>query len=261
MTDHGETVEREFAKQAGTFEDPSYSFADRRLISWIQTHVPPEPGAAVLDVAGGTGHMARAYAGDSAVAIVLDLTEAMLVTGQRQARASGQDNVVFLRGDAARMGFVDDSFDLVVCRFAVHHFVRPREQIGEMVRVCRPDGRVAIIDLVARDPGLSARHDRLERIRDPSHTRALPIAELRMLLENAGAAVVHETFHDHRLALERWLVQALTPEDRARTIRDEIQAELEGGPATGMRPLVHDGEPYVRQRWAIVVARKREPTA
>jgi ubiquinone/menaquinone biosynthesis C-methylase UbiE len=261
VTDHGEAIEREFAKQAATFEDPSYSFADRRLIAWIQRHVPAEPGAAVLDVAGGTGHMARAYAGDSAVAIVLDLTEAMLVTGQRQAQASGQGNVVFLRGDAARMGFVDDSFDLVVSRFAVHHFVRPREQIGEMVRVCRPGGRVAIIDLVAGDPALAARHDRLERMRDPSHTRALPSGELRALLEGAGAAVVHETFHDQRLALERWLVQALTPPDRADAIRDEIRAELEGGPATGMRPLVHEGEPHITHRWAIVVAGKREPAA
>jgi ubiquinone/menaquinone biosynthesis C-methylase UbiE len=41
------------------------------------------------------------------------------------------------------MGFVDDSFDLVASRFAVHHFERPEEQIGEMVRVCRAGGRVA----------------------------------------------------------------------------------------------------------------------
>ncbi len=46
------------------------------------------------------------------------------------------------------MGFLDASFDLVICCFAVHHFERPEEQIGEMVRVCRPGGQLAIIDLV-----------------------------------------------------------------------------------------------------------------
>jgi SAM-dependent methyltransferase len=59
---------------------------------------------------------------------------------------------VFVHGDAAHMPFVDDAFDLVLSRFAVHHFERPEEQISEMVRVCRPDGRIAIIDLVAPDP-------------------------------------------------------------------------------------------------------------
>jgi len=70
------------------------------------------------------------------------------LTGRRQAHSAGQRNVVLVLGDAARMGFLDASFDLVICCFAVHHFERPEEQIGEMVRVCRPGGQVAIIDLV-----------------------------------------------------------------------------------------------------------------
>lgn len=258
MTSHDEIVRREFAKQAASFEDPDYSFADLRLIAWIQRTVPAEPGAAVLDVAGGTGHMARAYANTSAVAVVLDLTEAMLVTGQRQAQVAGQSNVVFVRGDAAGMAFIDDSFDLVVNRFAVHHFERPEDQVGEMVRVCRAGGRVAIIDLVAADPALAAEHDRLERMRDPSHTRALPIDELRTLLEQAGAQVFHETFHDQRQPVERWLAQAATPPERAEAIRAEIRGELDGGAATGMRPLIHDGELHLTHRFAIVVARKRD---
>jgi ubiquinone/menaquinone biosynthesis C-methylase UbiE len=259
VTSHDDTVRREFANQAASFEDPAFTLADRRLIDWIQRNVPAEPGAAVLDVAGGTGHMARAYAETAAVAVVLDLTEAMLAIGQRQAQAAGQTNVVFLQGDAARMGFVDGSFDLVVSRFAVHHFERPEEQVGEMVRVCRAGGRVAVIDLVAADPALAARQDRLERMRDPSHTRALPTAELRALLEEAGGAVFHETFHDYRQPVERWLRQATTPPDRAEAIRVEIRRELDGGAPTGMRPRIHDdGELHLTHRFAIVVARKRD---
>src|SRR5947209_8313639 len=130
VTGHDETVRREFAKQAATFEDPDYSFADRRLMAWIESNVPAEPDAAVLDVAGGTGHMGRAYARTSAVAVVLDLTEEMLATGQARAKAAGQGNVVFMRGDAARMELIDESFDLVLSRFAVHHFARPEQQIA-----------------------------------------------------------------------------------------------------------------------------------
>jgi len=75
MTSHDEAVRREFAKQAATFEDPAYSIADRRLIAWIQRNVPAEPGTAVMDVAGGTGHMARGYADTAAVAVVLEALE------------------------------------------------------------------------------------------------------------------------------------------------------------------------------------------
>src|SRR5437764_7739159 len=185
MPTHDDTIRREFAKQSASFEDPSYSFADRRFMDWILQHVPCAPGDAVLDVAGGTGHMARAFAETAAFALVLDLTEEMLATGARAAASSGRRNVVFQAGDASCMPFVDESFDLVACRFAVHHFEQPERQIAEMSRVCRSGGHVAIIDLVAPDETLAADQNRLERIRDPSHTRALPVAELSQLL---GAA-------------------------------------------------------------------------
>src|SRR5436190_16508628 len=242
MSGHEDAVRREFAKQAKTFEDPTYAFADRRLMAWILDHVPREPDAAVLDVAGGTGHLARAYAPTAAVAVVLDLTEEMLATGRREPAAASLRNFVYVLGDASRMPFVDESFDLVISRFAVHHFELPARQIGEMVRVCRPGGRVAIVDLVAADPALAERHDRLETMRDPSHTHALAAGELKELLEEAGATVVHETLHDQALPVSRWLAQAQTPVETGEAIRADLQAELEGGEPTGMRPQLLDGE-------------------
>jgi ubiquinone/menaquinone biosynthesis C-methylase UbiE len=253
---HDEEVTREFAKQAPTFEDPAYAFADRRLLTWIQANVPPETGGAVLDVAGGTGHMARAYAASMSVAVVLDLTVEMVALGQRQAQAEGRSNVVFVHGDAAHMPFVDGAFHLVVSRFAVHHFEHPEEQVSGMVRACRPDGRIAIIDLVAPDPALAGEQNRLERLRDPSHTRAFTLDGLRTLLEDAGVRAVHETFRDHALPADRWLAQTAPPADRAEAIRAELSDELAGGAPTGMRPVVEDGVLHLTHRYGIVVARK-----
>ena len=257
MTGHDDVVRQEFSKQAASFEDPTYSFADRRLIEWILTHVPPRSGEAVLDVAGGTGIVGRAFARTAAQAVVIDMTRAMLETGKREADAAGARNVLFLEGDAAALPFVEGSFDLVTCRFAVHHFEHPARQIAEMARVCRGEGRVAIVDLVAFDEELAPEHDRLERLRDPSHTRALPAREIVELLQSSGATVVHETVHDQRLALDRWLAQSAPPASAAGAIRAALEAELDGGPPTGMRPLVHDGALHFTQRWAIIVAEKR----
>src|SRR3954469_23516076 len=171
---HDDTVRQEFARQAGRFEDPSYSFADRRLIEWILTHVPPRPGELVLDVAGGTGIIGRAFARTAAPAVVIDLTRAMLEAGRREADAAGLRNVLYLEGDAAELPFLDESFDLVTCRFAVHHFAEPARQIGEMARVCRRGGRVALVDLVAFDEALGAEHDRLQCPRRPCPHRRPP---------------------------------------------------------------------------------------
>jgi ubiquinone/menaquinone biosynthesis C-methylase UbiE len=256
VTSHDDAVKREFAKQAASFEDPGYSFADRRLMSWIMTHVPSEPGMTVLDVAGGTGHMARAYAETVALAVVLDLTPEMLAAGKREADARGLRNLLFVCANATRMPFIEQSFDLVVSRFAVHHFEQPAHQIREMARVCRPGGRVAIVDLVATDEALGPNQDRLERMRDPSHTRALPVGELAALLEDAGLHVMHRTYHDQLISIERWLSQAHAPGEIGAAIRSELQAELDGGPPTGMRPEVREGKLHQTQRWAILVAQK-----
>jgi len=260
MSSHDETVQQEFAKQAATFEDPRYSFADRRLMRWMLTHVPGEPGALVLDVAGGTGHVARAYADTAALAVVLDLTREMLAAGRREAQAAALRNLLFVLGDAARMPFLDETFDLVVSRFAVHHFAQPAEQIGEMVRVCRPGGRVAVVDLVAADGELATKQNQLERVRDPSHTRALPIWELSQLLEQRATTVVHQVFHDQALSVERWLSQAKTPAEIGHAVRAQLEAELDGDAPTGMRPVVHGDVLHLTQRWAILVAEKPAST-
>jgi SAM-dependent methyltransferase len=253
---HDDTVRREFTRQAASFGDPGYAFADTRLIAWIHTHVPGEPGSIVLDVAGGTGQVARSYAPDAAAVVVADVTPEMLAVGKRECDAAGLRNLIFVHADASALPFLTDSFDLVVSRFAVHHFEQPAAPIAEMARVCRPGGRVAIVDLVAFDPALAAEHDELERMRDPSHARALPADELAALLERAGLHISGRTERDQPVPIERWLEQARTPLDVAEAIRRRVTAELEGGASTGMRPAVRDGALCQTQRWAILVARK-----
>ena len=221
----------------------------------ILTHVPCREGELVLDAADGTGHLGRAYAREGARAVVADLTPEMIAVGKREADAEGL-RMLFVSADAAELPFPAGSFDLVVSRFAVHHFQDPGRQISEMVRVCRPEGRVGIMDLVAADPQLATELDRLERLRDPSHARALPVDELRGLLQEAGLKITDETDHDQLVAVKRWLSQSQTPDDVAEGIRRELHAELDGASETGLRPRLHDGELHLTQRWVIFHGRK-----
>ena len=161
--DHRDVTRREFTRQVGEFERPDSFFAQQDMLDWIAAHVPVGPDDVLLDVAGGAGHVARHLV--TRFAVVVDLTRPMLAAGV----AAKHPNVIFVEGDATNLPFPDGQFDVVVCRFAFHHIDEPAQAAAEMARVAKPGGTVAVIDMV--DGG--GRHNELEILRDPSHTRAL----------------------------------------------------------------------------------------
>lgn len=256
MPDHRDVIKEEFSRQASSFEDRQYSFGDPRVLSWILDNVPAGASDLVLDVAGGTGHVARAYAEQALCATVLDLTAEMLEVGKREADAAGVRNVIFQLGEADAMPFLAGSFDLAISRFAVHHFPDPAAVLAEMTRVTRPGGRVAIVDMVVAEPEHADDYNHRERLRDPSHTRALSAGELSAALREAGLEIVHFVERERPLPLQRWLDQTKPPEQVASQLRAELEAELAGGATTGMRPHHEAGELYFTQRWAIAVGER-----
>ena len=108
----------------------------------------------------------------------------MLHEARAEAAEARLGNLHLVQADAGRLPFADGRFDLVLCRLALHHFADPVVEVAGMARVTRRSGTLAIIDLLSPDDAeLADRYNRFERMRDPSHTRALTGAELRDLLE------------------------------------------------------------------------------
>ena len=150
----------------------------------------PAAGDRVLDVATGTGFTAFAMAERARSVVAVDFTAGMV----RQARGLRDErhltNVTFCLGDAEALPFRTGAFDLVVCRYASHHFPNVVHAIGEMVRVVRPGGRVVVEDTTApEDPALDELMNRWEVIRDRSHVRNVPPSGLRALFAAAGLDV------------------------------------------------------------------------
>src|SRR4029077_9768027 len=77
----------------------------------------------------------------------LDLTPAMIEQAQARQRSKGLTNLTWLVGDAVPLPFPDASFSVVSTRYSFHHFLDPEAVLAEMVRVCSPGGRVAVIDV------------------------------------------------------------------------------------------------------------------
>jgi SAM-dependent methyltransferase len=242
-----DAVERAFAAQAGAFEDPAFNRPYADDVGWLFEQLELGGDELVLDVAAGTGHAARLLARRARAVVALDATPAMLEAGRAAAAAEGLRNVVFIRGDARALPFVDASFDVAVTRFAMHHFEDPAGVVAELRRCTRPGGQLVVADLVA-DPELAAEQNRVERLRDPSHTRMLTLVELQALLGGAVAAV-----RDVERPLLPWLRQTNAPEAE---IAGLLRAELDGGPPTGLRPRERDGELWFVQRFASVTRRR-----
>jgi ubiquinone/menaquinone biosynthesis C-methylase UbiE len=250
VRDHSEAVERAFTKQAPAFEDPEFNRLFTVDSDWLFDRLELAEDDLVLDVAAGTGHVARRLAPRVRVAVAVDSTKAMLDRGWIEAKRAALRNVVFMQADAAALPFVDGAFDVVVSRFALHHFEDPAVQVAEMRRVLRPGGRLAVADLICDpDPAIAATQNRLERLRDPSHTRMLALDELAALV---GGTDVE--FRDVERSLEPWLTQAQTSKKAAREIRAALAADLEGGPPTGFRPREVDGDPRFLHTMASVIA-------
>lgn len=254
---HAERVREVFARQAAAFEDHRHNHVLTEDSQWLFASLRCEPQDLLLDVAAGTGHAARALAGRVALAVAIDLTAEMLQAGKASAEAQGLRNVIFLQGDALALPFLDQSFDVVISRFATHHIERAEHQLAEMARCLRPGGRLALADVVAdEDPEIAARANRLERMRDPSHTRTLRVSEMVAEVQALGCEQVNVETRAAPHEVQPWLTRAKTPSEVANAVVAELRAEVAGGPATGLRPFERDGELWLTQTWACLSAVK-----
>jgi ubiquinone/menaquinone biosynthesis C-methylase UbiE len=254
--DHADALEASFSRQATAFEDRHFNSVFTTGVDWLFARLRLDPDQLVLDVAAGTGHAARALAPHVRGVVALDATRAMLDQGKLAAEAAGLRTIVFQLGDAAALPFVDESFEIVVSRFAVHHFERPEIQIDEIARCLRRGGALVIADLVADDDvRVAAAQNRLERLRDPSHTRILATAELVGLIERSGTAIRAIDTRAVERPLAPWLAQTGAGPEIVATIEAELRAELDGGgPKTGFRPRIDAGELHFTQRFVSITA-------
>jgi SAM-dependent methyltransferase len=249
---HNEVVKREFARQAPTFANDGSFFALGELGDWIGEQLPLTSSDRVLDVCGGAGHLSRHLHARAREFVVVDLTREQLQTGREAIAREAIDNIRFVEGDALALPFADGEFDLAMSRFAFHHLPDHATALAEMARVVRPGGHLAVIDMISG----GARHDELEIMRDPSHTRAPTERGLGDAIGTRGGEVVATVQRRQAMPLEPWLAQAAPPNEDAQQIRAALAAEADGGAATGLEGHRDEqGELALAQRWMILVAR------
>lgn len=123
-----------------------------------------KPGQHVLDVACGTGILARAAAervGPDGAVVGVDINEGMLAVAKEKAA-----QIEWRNGPAEALPFENDSFDAVVSQFALMFFEDKVAAIKEMARVLRPGGHlaVAVWDSLENTPGYDVMTQLLQRL-------------------------------------------------------------------------------------------------
>lgn len=112
--------------------------------------VPPRGEAPILDVCTGTGDLAIAYwkTGRGRVPVVgTDFTHEMLAIANTKApQQEGRPAIDFLEADTQALPFPDDRFQIVSVAFGLRNVTNTERGLREMIRVCRPGGRVAVLE-------------------------------------------------------------------------------------------------------------------
>jgi ubiquinone/menaquinone biosynthesis C-methylase UbiE len=153
----------------------------------------PRPGEKVLDLACGTGVVARLAAKRMSQVTGLDLNMGMLRVAQ--AMPSEGALITWVEGSALDLPFAECSFDLALCQLGLQFFPDQEEALREMFRVLSPTGRVAlsVFSPIERTPGAHAFVRALDRVLGP-HTSEMKRSEhafhhpdqLQRLLAKAG---------------------------------------------------------------------------
>jgi SAM-dependent methyltransferase len=165
----------------------------------------PGEGVKALDVGTGGGHVARRLREEGCEVVTVDASPGM------------RPDVI---GRAEHLPFADGSFDIVVSRIAAHHFADIGAAVTEMERV---SNRLVVIEDTLYS---SERHERAERLRDPTHVRSYSEREWRSFLEEAGLEVEQVVSFEIVHRLEEWLARTGCVGEEAGQVKELLADRL-----------------------------------
>jgi ubiquinone/menaquinone biosynthesis C-methylase UbiE len=248
---HRDQILDQFTRQAVPFST-SPAVRDEQALRLVVEFSGAGPDDTVLDVACGPGILACAFARVVRHVTGIDLTPAMLDRARALADEQRLTNVTWQQGDVLPLPFPDGTFTIVTARFAFHHFLDPGAVLAEMRRVCATGGRVVVIDSAPAADKADA-FNRMEKFRDPSHVRAMPIEEHLALYREARLPEPRVTWYRLEGEMEGLIRRSFpNPGDDDR-IREMFEASLTDD-RLGIQARREDGRIHYGYPVAVLVA-------
>ena len=197
-------VQQQFGKSAESYVSSSIHKQGKDLQILLQM-AAVSGNEDLLDVATGGGHTANVFAPLVKQVTAVDLTSEMLHAAEKFIKGNGNQNVDFVQGDAENLPFLDESFDMVTCRIAPHHFPNVDQFVKEVYRVLKHEGQFLLDDNVVPEEDVYDQfYNFIEKKRDYSHFRAWKKTEWLKMLEMNGLDVVEWHRFEKTFRFDPW---------------------------------------------------------
>ncbi len=250
-----EDVRSSFARVAANYTRAKYHSSPEGLREVLEL-ARPQLGDLALDVATGTGHVALALAPHVRRVYGLDLTREMLDQARRVTVERDVMNVEWVIGDAVRLPFADETFDLYTVRAAPHHFPDVDNFLHEAYRVLRPGRHAVFVDCAPPMPARDVLHE-VEKRRDPSHVMSMTVEEWVERLEHAGFEVDSAIPRELDWDFEDWMRNMAVPAPLVAELAEVVESS-EGEARRQLRPERRDGKLWHAYWHALIRAERPE---
>ena len=146
---------------------------DEKHLKDILATINVKPGMKILDLGCGSGYLTFPIAerNENAYVAGLDIVTDTLERNTKKAQETNIKNVEFISYDGSTFPFEDNSFDLVVTRYALHHFPEIRKSISEVARVLKSDGLFFISDPRPNDCDITRFVDDYMQLKKDGHIK------------------------------------------------------------------------------------------
>lgn len=163
----------EFEKSFLTGEFYNKQTADQEHLKQIIDFLQMKEGMRILDLGAGSGFLSFpiAKANPSCEIVGLDIVEKALEANNERAKEEGIDNLSFVCYNGMDFPFEDGSFDMVITRYALHHFPEIEHSIGEVARVLKSGGNFFVSDPCPNDCDVTRFVDGYMQLKKDGHIK------------------------------------------------------------------------------------------
>jgi ubiquinone/menaquinone biosynthesis C-methylase UbiE len=209
----------------------------------------------ILDVATGTGAVARALAREKGHLIGLDLSRPML---ERAAHRHSLAKVWYLRARGEVLPIKDGTIDILICRNGLHQMLEPGLALREFGRVLSPFGLICVIESVAPPDPVKSYWRKIillkDRGRHPDFT--FTARELEAWIEEYGLDVLRVVSKDVLFDVDEWITMGGVTGARAEEVR-QLFERADTGTKSEMGITWNDGQLLAKKVSHMVLARPR----
>jgi len=216
---HETIVQGQFGPQAQVYLESAVHAQGEDLERMVRA-IGPRPGARVLDLGCGGGHVGFRLSALVGEVVAFDLSDAMLEVVAAEATRRGLNNLTTRQGFVEALPFPDASFDVVASRYSAHHWRDFEAGLAEARRVLKPDGLAVWVDVISPDSSLlDSWLQTLELLRDPSHVRNYSVDQWSQAAKAAGFLPGDTSLFRVHLEFAAWVQRMKTPEAHVLAIR------------------------------------------